>query len=451
MSIEIHVTHAAARHQKAFFNPFKPDLDEESSDKKRINELKKEIEDMKNIYEYRLYILENSHKKELQKLKKSLNDELILKKDYKSLKKQFNEFYQNTHEAHVQLLNALQTQLDDCERDSKQDQSRETKGAFVDSRTEIEELEKVLDQMKLEYDRKVKELDELYTEKKQAVRILKDRDDTEQSEGQKILKKVKECKTYVETEWPPEWENGPFDVLDDNVRIIEVEKNSDEYHTLEEKFHHNARGYRLPENEGFNFLKNNYETAETMDLNAVHKKHSFQVIKIERVQNPELWMKYYNYVKMLAKNYSKQHPEETGDMFEKANEWWAFHGTSILENLETIVKNGFQLPKHVFNNNFYGPALYTATTARYSDAYASKAEIDGKKVRQMLICRLAAGDMFYSPESANSLTEPPQQKDSVLGSPDGIVPEFVMTYNNDSIYPAYIVSYIKNNEGFSFF
>lgn len=142
---------------------------------------------------------------------------------------------------------------------------------------------------------------------------------------------------------------------------------------------------------------------------------------------------------MLANQYSLKHPESTETIFEKANEWWVKHGTGFSTPPSLIAENGldFRYAKH----GMFGPGAYTAGNAFYSNSYFYSLN---KNEAQMVLCRVAAGVMYFCSNkniNKNGFKKTPEGTDSLLADTEDY--ENIVTFQKDSIYPAYIITYEK--------
>lgn len=267
-----------------------------------------------------------------------------------------------------------------------------------------------------------------------------------------VLKKLEECEKIIKVEYPPEWGNGPFNYLNDDFYLVTLDPNSNEFKTIQEKFIKNSKGYRYPTNAtdiNVNEVKNvdiEGKTYKQIDKLNNKNKQNFdkKINKIERVQNPKLWYNYYQYLKMLTNKYDSQHQSSNVSIFEKANEWWVKHG-SHKTSPEVIAKKGidYRYSKH---GNLYGKGAYTTANANYSDGPYSY-NIEGTNLKQMFLCRVAAGTMYFENESIIK-NKPPDNYDSILGNAEwyGKFYDNIVTYHKDSVYPAYLITYGNETE-----
>ncbi|CAE8646105.1 unnamed protein product [Polarella glacialis] len=157
-----------------------------------------------------------------------------------------------------------------------------------------------------------------------------------------------------------------------------------------------------------------------------------QIILVERVVNPVLWMKYWsrcNTIKLIGRNQGS------------ANEMWVKHGTAARDP-KVICDSEVGLSRNYSREygNYFGQAVYTAENAWYVDRGYSFNCPDGK--RQMLLCRVSAGtacDMEQNSESEKTKVAP-NGYDSVRGevNPGCFA---IMVYQDEQVYPAYLVTY----------
>ena len=154
--------------------------------------------------------------------------------------------------------------------------------------------------------------------------------------------------------------------------------------------------------------------------------------------------------------FTKQLREEEAD----ASTSRVFHGTSLLcdmlnnaqvcHNSECgvcgITQMGFD-PSRIGTNipRFmrYGRGFYFAPNSSKCHDYTQGAEEYG--VRAQLLCLVASGTRFETTSDHTSLTQPPQQYDSVYGRAGGTLnyPE-VVVYQREAILPQFVIVYRHN-------
>jgi hypothetical protein len=143
-----------------------------------------------------------------------------------------------------------------------------------------------------------------------------------------------------------------------------------------------------------------------------------------------------------------------------ANERWLWHGTGCTPPA-TVLEHEVGPDPRFSKGGFYGPGLYLAEKARYSndDRYVHQVPAGTlgchRSHRQLLLCRAALGVSFDFGEIVQKdLKKPPEESagvlyDSVRGGPhrpgiagsgDNDSPMFVL-YDLAQAYPEYVVTY----------
>ncbi|KAM9954598.1 hypothetical protein ACTFIW_003198 [Dictyostelium discoideum] len=180
---------------------------------------------------------------------------------------------------------------------------------------------------------------------------------------------------------------------ENQVFLIKINKGSSEYIIVSERFN------------------------ETMS-------NSFEIIKIERVQNKSLWRNFDESRKRLNEKYQVSNL----DFLEST----LFHGTRTNDpKLIFSSKVGFDIGKSSFGN--YGIGLYFALNASYSNNYGFE-ESPTTGCKQMFLCRVLLGNS--APATQRELKSDSTQ-DSIKG-PGG---EMFILKSNHTAYPDYLISY----------
>ena len=164
------------------------------------------------------------------------------------------------------------------------------------------------------------------------------------------------------------------------------------------------------------------------------------VIKVQRVQNKELWSRYMQCMRRM-------HEKNAG----KVNEKHLFHGTRG-EPAEKICRSEEGFDMRFSREGMWGQANYFAANASYSDTYSH--QNSAISTREMILANVLTGDSYVSARDS-TLRMPPEKHqhsigdnqlqqvryDSVKGETSGSV--VYMTYSNDRAYPAYIITYSR--------
>ena len=165
------------------------------------------------------------------------------------------------------------------------------------------------------------------------------------------------------------------------------------------------------------------------------------LVKVERWENRLLWRDYWT---------KRQHLDVKRRG--KVNEQRLWHGTGKTPPA-TVLAHEVGPDQRFARGGFYGPGLYLAERARYSnhDKYVHCCQ----EHRQLLLCCAALGESVDFCEKIDSeLTKPPTESDGVLydsvrggphrptksGAGEDDSPMFVL-YDITQAYPEYVVSY----------
>jgi hypothetical protein len=174
-----------------------------------------------------------------------------------------------------------------------------------------------------------------------------------------------------------------------------------------------------------------------------------RLVRLERWENRLLWRDYWTKREHLQ-------VKRSGD----ANEQWLWHGTGRTPPA-TVLEHEVGPDPRFSRGGFYGPGLYLAEKARYSndDRYVHQVPAGtlGRRLahRQLLLCRAVLGVSFDFGEIIDrDLKKPPEESagvlyDSVRGGPhqprtagagDNDSPIFVL-YDLAQAYPEYVVTF----------
>ena len=165
-----------------------------------------------------------------------------------------------------------------------------------------------------------------------------------------------------------------------------------------------------------------------------------KVIKVERVQDIDLW-----------ERYRVQKDQRAGENGGDANERWLFHGTQATDPKVIWHDGDVGMDNRFCSSGYYGRGSYFSESAHYSDGYAHNDPSSGHK--QMFLVSVVCGESKdYGTSEGRDLTRPPVIPGgngrifaSVNGhhgnSPDC---RMFVTYHNDQAYPRYLVTYDSN-------
>ena len=144
-----------------------------------------------------------------------------------------------------------------------------------------------------------------------------------------------------------------------------------------------------------------------------------QVIRVERIENDELWQ---NYSKVLADVTAKVETPATVELSRPVrcamsdHEKYLFHGTKV-SNIESIAKEGLD-PDRAHPNSRYGMGVYFSDQSCKAHTYA-KNHPSETGLLAMIYCRVVMGEalVFQPNEATNFLIgmKAPRPSDSVFG------------------------------------
>eukprot|EP01084_Bolivina_argentea_P006907 13044_1 len=165
--------------------------------------------------------------------------------------------------------------------------------------------------------------------------------------------------------------------------------------------------------------------------NQFHKTvKDWKIIKIEAVQNANLWDKYCNTKQILIKTIGAEH----------VNERYLFHGTR--QNIiPTIITQGCR--KEFSTTAAYGEGTYFARDASYSVNYSQ--EING--IKKFFLCKVICGKMCVGSGSYKLDLWPKQSNglryDSLVNRLND--PSIFVIHNDVRVYPMYIIHYKRES------
>lgn len=157
-----------------------------------------------------------------------------------------------------------------------------------------------------------------------------------------------------------------------------------------------------------------------------------EIIKIERVQNPNLWKSFQN---------KKQEIKVKNDGV--INERRLFHATSHT-TIEHINNDGFNRSYAGENDALYGNGTYFAVNASYSaDDEFSKPDGEGRKL--MYLCRVLTG---HFTKGELGMKEPPFKDGSVIRRYDSTTndpsnPTEFVVFRDCQAYPEYLITFLR--------
>ncbi|XP_072329277.1 poly(ADP-ribose) polymerase family member 14-related sequence 1 [Scyliorhinus torazame] len=172
-----------------------------------------------------------------------------------------------------------------------------------------------------------------------------------------------------------------------------------------------------------------YQDVEKSVRNSTNQ---FQIVKIERLQNPFLWKNYMIRKQLLE----EKNPAGT------TNEMILFHGTAQ-DTLDSISHLGFNRSYAGRNATAYGNGTYFAVHANYS-AGGTYARVDANGFKHMyrarvltgVFCRGAAG--MVTPPAKNP-ANPTDLYDSVVDNVQA--PSMFIIFNDIQAYPEYLITF----------
>ena len=168
-------------------------------------------------------------------------------------------------------------------------------------------------------------------------------------------------------------------------------------------------------------------------------------VAVYAIQNSDLASKYDRYKeKTFGNSYSYQKP----------NEEWHFHGTSIECDIISsgkccsaktcgvcgISRNGFDLSSVGKSFQRFGKGIYLAPNSSKSNDYATSNQYHGYKAQ--LLCRVACGKKHILYNDDTSLVAPPANCHSVYGKAGGVLNyDEIVVYDANAINPQFIIIY----------
>ncbi|XP_029496886.2 protein mono-ADP-ribosyltransferase PARP15-like [Oncorhynchus nerka] len=156
------------------------------------------------------------------------------------------------------------------------------------------------------------------------------------------------------------------------------------------------------------------------------------IIKIERVQNTNLWNSF---------QIKKQEMEDRNDGM--INERHLFHATSYT-TIEHINNNGFNRSYAGQNDAEYGNGTYFAVNASYS-AQDKFSKPDGEGRKLMYLCRVLTG---HFTKGERGMIEPPCRRGSEIRRYDSTTndtnnPTEFVVFRDCQAYPEYLITFLR--------
>ncbi|XP_068754720.1 protein mono-ADP-ribosyltransferase PARP12-like [Montipora capricornis] len=176
-------------------------------------------------------------------------------------------------------------------------------------------------------------------------------------------------------------------------------------------------------------ISDEYKKAEKMFLETMEGKHN--IIKIERVQNLDLWTPYIQRKTHIAKKSGKQ-PEERQ----------LFHGTNK-ETVEAICQQGFDWRMCGKHGTRFGKGTYFACKANYSHCYTLKQD-SSRGYRQMFLAKVVVGS--YTVGDGSLCRPPPKDPKDPYVLYDSCCdnarnPAIFVVFENNQSYPEFLITY----------
>lgn len=217
-------------------------------------------------------------------------------------------------------------------------------------------------------------------------------------------------------------------------------------------------------------LDKTWKNQWTRDRGRDGKVQRYEVVMVQRNENPAIWQDYYRQREQLKEQLqyagveryeaktatlTTDVPEakalvERGQLCREVNEFYLFHGTKP-SAAKAICDDDF-LVKMAGSNagTLYGPGLYFAEASSKSDEYASD-DTDGifSGLYGMIVCRVTCGNINYSDQVAppvQSLVDSVMREKThhaILGDREkcrGTYREFII-FDKNQVYPEYVVVY----------
>ncbi|XP_033127963.1 protein mono-ADP-ribosyltransferase PARP12-like [Anneissia japonica] len=196
------------------------------------------------------------------------------------------------------------------------------------------------------------------------------------------------CVTMAQNRYTHDFHRRPWTYNTESYQLEELDSDSQEYNRIKDSFQ-----ATLPNGD---------------------------ITKIERVQNRHLRAKFNRQNEYMRRTFNNA-------------EHQLFHGTTR-QNAEDICRNNFNIEFSGRRNGAaYGRGAYFASTAGYSDNYATA---DRWNHKRMFLARVLAGNYTVG---ESYMRRPPHNYDSCVN--DTRNPTIFVISNNDQIYPEYLITY----------
>ena len=252
-----------------------------------------------------------------------------------------------------------------------------------------------------------------------------------------LRQKLENCHKQKTIEWPRFWSEDNKNYDKKGGHLVLVVKDTEEYNFVKTLFLNDSKGPRKPDDCNKRYENKYYEQVFS-------SLKDFKIEKIERVENPQKWYDYYTYVKILAAKYDIENPETVSPMniFEKANEWWTKHGAR--KNNENIISEGFDM-RYGRVEDIMGGGIYTSAGTGYSHDAGFVTKLPDNKY-QIFLCRFAAGKMktVFTQNKNRAFGKAPEGFDSTCSIGGQALVSVYYTfvhYDEDGVYPAYLITY----------
>jgi poly [ADP-ribose] polymerase 10/14/15 len=224
-----------------------------------------------------------------------------------------------------------------------------------------------------------------------------------------------------EDERPISWTPMPLDLngKEEICHVVELLPGCDEYQVVAAEFHRTIG--RAP-------VRRSYMPFPQYGISTVVSS-SWEIAKIERIQNPTLYSQY------MARKKEMEKSVDQGYEYERQ----LFHGCAK-NAVESINHSGFNRSYAGLHATAYGKGVYFATEAQKSanDKYSTP-DIGG--VKRMYLAKVLVGEYTAG---RSSMIQPPAKRESVLFNSvvdDTTNPSIFVILSDAQVYPEYLIHF----------
>lgn len=208
---------------------------------------------------------------------------------------------------------------------------------------------------------------------------------------------------------PNEWDS----MKNESIKTVKVDKNSEEYKTVLEKF--TKKGVTISEIVQLLRIQNS----------ELHKQFAIQKLKIIKKKRSD-----QNNVQIKNQSNDQNSDQYTLDLF---------HGTRE-DAYKKIIYNGFDRNYSGRNATYYGKGVYFATQSSYSDKYAFPAKNDG--VKRMFLAEVVIGECCLGEKNMQTIPIKKGTNEAYDCAVDQLDnPTMYVVFKDSSAYAHYMLEY----------